>query len=104
MDTDKSVDLNPWHPITDSVDLKHLSKFCEELGECTAATARCIAQGIDEVEPVTGKPNRKWLEDEIADVLANAQLVMDRFRLDKFRIMDRSERKVKLLQSWHKMA
>lgn len=50
---------NPWHPISDPVDLKHLGKLSEELGECSAAVARCIIQGIDECEPVTGKINRQ---------------------------------------------
>lgn len=96
--------LNPWHPITDTVDLKHLGKLGEELGECGAAVARCIIQGIDEAEPTTGKINREWLEDEIADVAANAQLVAERFGLDKDRIRDRAERKVAQLRTWHDMA
>lgn len=52
-------DHSPWHPMTDSVDLKHLGKLMEELGECQAAIARCIIQGIDSAEPVTGKINKK---------------------------------------------
>lgn len=62
--------MNPWVPITDIASLKRLSKLIEELGECSAAAARCIAQGVDGKEPVTGKVNRLWLTEEIADVLA----------------------------------
>jgi hypothetical protein len=78
-------DANPWHPIDDKVDLKHLGKLGEELSElaaasskCATAVCRCIIQGVDEAEPVTGKVNREWLEDEIADVQANMDLVFAR--------------------------
>lgn len=92
----------PWHPMSNPVDLKHLGKLAEELGELQAAVARCMIQGIDEVEPVTGKPNRKWIEEEVADVLANITLVEMRFKLN---IDDqRIARKIMNLQDWHKDA
>lgn len=104
-------DANPWHPITDSIDLKHLGKLGEELGElaaaagkCGAAVSRCIIQGVDEREPVTGKENREWLEDEIADVRANSDLVIKRFALDETRIAARVEKKKRYLQGWHDLA
>jgi NTP pyrophosphatase (non-canonical NTP hydrolase) len=95
--------LNPWVPMTRPIDLKHLGKFGEELNECGAAVNRCIIQGIDEAEPVTGKVNRAWLEDEIADVLANVELVIGHFGLDMQRIYLRSEKKKKHLGGWHSM-
>lgn len=67
--------LNPWIPMSKPIDIKHLGKLAEELGEASSAVARCLIQGIDESEPVTGKLNRQWLEDELADVCANIQLV-----------------------------
>lgn len=96
--------LNPWHPMTDSVDLKHLGKLAEELGECSAAVSRCLIQGIAECEPTTGKPNREWLEDEMADVAANMELVAARFGLDAERIAERAQRKAAQLRTWHEMA
>lgn len=101
---DANVALNPWHPMTDPVDLKTLGKFAEELGECTAAVSRCMIQGVNEAEPVTGVVNREWLENEIADVLAGAQLTCQRFNLDESRIYHRAEQKRKRLREWHKMA
>lgn len=59
---------NPWNPMTKAIDLKHLGKLGEEAGELSAIVCRCIIQGINEYEPVTGKSNREALEDEIADV------------------------------------
>lgn len=102
MKTDPKV--NPWHPMKEAVDLKHLGKLAEECGECVSATNRCMIQGINETEPVTGKPNKEWLEDEIADVLANIQLVRFHFKLDNDRIVARAARKIELLRQWHVMA
>jgi hypothetical protein len=95
--------LNPWVPMTRPIDLKHLGKLGEELNECGAAVMRCIIQGIDEAEPVTGKVNRKWLEDEAADVLANIDLVIEHFGLDAGRISERVVRKQAHLRGWHSM-
>jgi NTP pyrophosphatase (non-canonical NTP hydrolase) len=102
--TSTSPVLNPWHPMSDSVDLKHMGKLAEEAGELASAASRCIIQGINECEPVTKKPNKEWLEDEIADLLANIQLVTKRFQLNENRIIDRCETKIKHLEAWHKMA
>lgn len=96
--------MNPWHPMSDPVDLKTLGKLCEELGECSAAAARCLIQGIDEREPRTGKPNRRWLSEELADVLANVRLTVDHFGLDQDFILSRADAKRAGLQQWRSMA
>lgn len=103
-DADHLRDANPWHPITNAVDLKHLGKLGEELNECGAAVSRCIIQGVDEREPETGKLNRDWLQDEIADVLANIDLVIQRFKLDVTKMAPRRERKKLHLRQWHGLA
>lgn len=95
---------NPWHPISDSVDLKHLGKLGEECNELGSAVSRCIIQGVDEAEPVTGKINREWLEDEIADVEANIALVKQRFALNEQRMQARAEKKKAHLRAWHAKA
>lgn len=103
--------VNPWHPMSNSVDVKHLGKLLEELGELTnelgqltAAVSRCLVQGIDESEPITGKCNRIWLEEEIADVDACICLVVERFNLDRSHIANRCLKKMKRLREWHSMA
>lgn len=103
-DSKLSWALNPWHPIDNKIDLKHLGKLGEEVNELGAAVSRCIIQGIDECEPVTGKSNREWLEDEIADVRANSELNIERFGLDEKRIAERAARKKEHLRAWHSMA
>jgi NTP pyrophosphatase (non-canonical NTP hydrolase) len=92
-------DASPWNPMTDPTDLKVMGKLLEELGELTSAVSRCVIQGIDEVEPETLKPNRRWLEDEIADVLATIGLATVRFGIipDHNRI----NRKKAHLQQWY---
>jgi NTP pyrophosphatase (non-canonical NTP hydrolase) len=95
--------LNPWHPMTKPIDLKHLGKLAEELGEAQSAVARCIIQGINEEEPITHKSNRMWLQEEIADVLANLDLVINHFKLDWGFISIRASRKKTHLSGWHSM-
>lgn len=95
------ADPNPWTPMTRHSDLQHLGKFTEELGECAAAASRCIIQGIDETEPSTGEVNRRWLEKEIADVLANAELTIEHFGLDQSFIDERKSFKQEYLRRWH---
>ncbi|ULK98883.1 hypothetical protein [Bradyrhizobium sp. I71] len=97
-------DPNPWHPITDAVDLKHLGKLGEECNELGAIISRAIIQGIDGLDPETGIPNRVNIEDEIADVLANIALVEKHFHLDTARMAARAERKMEHLRKWHEHA
>ena len=86
--------MNPWVPMTRPIDLKHLGKLAEELGELQSAVARCLIQGIDEVEPVTGKVNREWLREEIADVQAGILLAIEHFNLWQTGIDERRVRKM----------
>lgn len=95
--------VSPWRSMTRPVDLKHMGKLLEELGELTAAAARCVIQGVDEREPVTGKPNRAWLEEELADVLASIRLVTTHFHLDQLRMQARTKEKIERLRAWHAM-
>lgn len=69
MDTaDHLHDASPWRAETDPVKLAILGKLNEELGELTAAVSRCIIQGVDGTHPVTEKPNKDWLAEEMIDV------------------------------------
>lgn len=96
--------MNPWHPITDPVDLKHLGKLGEETNELGTVVSRCIIQGLDGINPTDGKVNRQWLEEEIADVIANADLVRQRFDLNSDSITRRVNEKKARLRTWHAMA
>lgn len=100
---DDQIPLKPvslWIPMTNPGDVALIGKLGEELGECISAKDRCLIQGLDGAEPETGKVNKVWLEDEIADVLALTFLAKKRFKLDTFRIRDRMLAKVKYKEAW----
>lgn len=99
----KMAEPNPWQPISNPVDLAHLGKLGEELNEAGAAVNRCIIQGLDGAEPVTGKVNRAWLQDELADVLGMIDLAIERFGLDAGAMAVRSHAKKTHKRAWHKM-
>lgn len=102
-DDSTSPTVNPWRPMSDPLDLAVLGKFAEELAECAAIVSRCIIQGIEEREPVTGKLNREALSEEIADVMASMGLTGDHFGLDQESTLARAHRKVAGLRLWHDM-
>lgn len=98
---------SPWNPITDPVTLKILGKLLEEAGELTSALSRCVIQGIEEAEPVTGKVNRQWLLEEAADVGVGLELTLRMLQLtpeENVAYMERVARKREHLQAWHEMA
>ena len=95
--------VSPWVPESSPKRLKILGKALEEGGEYVSAVARCLIQGIDESEPVTGKPNKQWLEEELADVLATSRLIVEEFGLDQQFLIDRMNKKVDQLKTWHSM-
>jgi hypothetical protein len=95
--------MNPWQPITKSIDLKHLGKLGEESGELNAVISRCIIQGLNSLKPDANKTNRMWLEEEIADVLGNIELVIKHFELNRNFITARSNEKIRKLKIWHGM-
>lgn len=98
-----SWSTDPWVPMTRPIDLKHVGKLIEELGEAQSALARCMIQGIESTEPVTKKINREWLEEELADVMANVELVVVHFKLDVNRMFERTQLKIERLRGWHSM-
>jgi len=95
--------LNPWQPMTRPIDIAQLGKLAEECNELGSAIARCLIQGIDEREPETGKLNREWLEDEIADVTAKIAQVTEFYALNNERIFRRVIAKMRGLETWHAM-
>lgn len=95
--------ISPWVPMSKPIDVKHVGKLLEELGELQAALSRCLVQGLDEREPITNKLNREWLQEEVADVQAGIELLIEHFDLDSNFIIDRRYRKKAGLRRWHRM-
>lgn len=102
-DTDIKPLVSPWVPEQDVRKQKVLGKGVEEAGEYTSAVARCFIQGINESEPTTGKPNKRWLEEELADVVATSQHIVETFDLDVDFIRQRAEKKYEQLATWFSM-
>jgi hypothetical protein len=93
--------VSPWMPMSEPIDLKHMGKLGEEAGELCQVVCRCVIQGIDETDPTKIITNRAWLENEIADVQANIDLVVEHFKLDKATMQARTARKKINLKKWH---
>lgn len=92
--------LTAWYVEVDAARLRRLGKTLEELGELQAVVARCIIQGIDEIDPSSGKVNRKRLEEEIADVYAQLSLLVEYFDLNSEFIHFRCLDKIDQMQTW----
>jgi len=100
MDDHTKQAVSPWTGEPDPVLRAALGKLCEELGECTAAASRCGIQGVHEVEPETKVANLHWLENEIADVLAAIEVLVE--RLPSMNIADARRRgKAAHFRRWH---
>lgn len=95
--------VSKWIPTTDLMMLRRMGKLVEELGELQAVAARCIIQGIDEVDPGTGKVNRERLANEIADVYAQLDETVDRLGLDTEAILQRTYTKRGYMREWEEM-
>ncbi len=96
-------DPSPWTPMANLRDLKTIGKLGEETNELGSAVARSIIQGIKGVNPENGKTNEQWVMEEIADVQANIDLVVERFGLDQDAIAKRKYKKMAQLRKWHEM-
>lgn len=92
--------MNKWTPTTDLMMLRRMGKTSEELGELQTVVARCVIQGIDEIDPGSGKVNRQRLLDEIADVYAQLDCTVDALGLDINAIMKRRAVKNDQMAEW----
>lgn len=65
--------VSPWQPMSRPIDVKHIGKLLEELGEAVTAVAN-----YDVLAPIGA---RESLQAELADVLANIELCRTHFKL-----------------------
>lgn len=89
-----------WVPMVDPYELGLMTKLGEEAGELGSAASRCMAQGLDEAHPETGKINRHWLEDEIADIYSKFDEVVVGLGLDIERIQKGRKAKFEFHRTW----
>lgn len=92
--------MNPWRPITNPLHLRRLGKLAEELAELQKAVARCIIQGLDGIDPATGKVNHQALWEELADVRAQVGVTTHTFDLPVDKMAHRSAMKYAQMEDW----
>lgn len=95
--------MSPWHVTTDPLTLRRMGKLGEELGELQSVASRVIIQGIDEIDPSSGKPNRRRLEEEIADVRAQIRSTVLACGLDQDFIARRADEKMRQMAEWEQV-
>jgi NTP pyrophosphatase (non-canonical NTP hydrolase) len=95
--------MSPWQATNDPMMLRRMGKTGEEAGELLAVTSRIIIQGIDEIDPSSGKTNRQRLQEEIADVYAQLDCTIDALYLDLNTIMRRRSAKVEQMLEWEEL-
>jgi hypothetical protein len=95
--------LTKWTPTTDLMTLRRAGKFVEEGGEALAVVARLIIQGIDEIDPGSGKVNRQRLMEELADLRAQIECSVLAFELDQEYMSRRTAEKMRLMAEWEAM-
>jgi hypothetical protein len=92
--------MSTWRPEPSPRVAAAMGKLTEECGELIAILGRCAAQGVDGIDPDTGKPNRRALEEEIADAMALQWCVMTILALDSQFIKRRYSEKIKIKSQW----
>jgi NTP pyrophosphatase (non-canonical NTP hydrolase) len=95
--------LTKWTPTTDLLMLRRMGKTGEEAAELLVVTNRCIIQGIDEIDPGTGKVNRARLQDELADVQAQIGCTVLALGLDQEYMARRTAEKIRQMNEWEAM-
>lgn len=92
-----------WHVEENKYRLRRLGKALEENNELGAVLARCIIQGVDEIDPSSGKTNRQRMQEEVADVYAQLRLLVSEFNLDGRAIYERIEDKLDSMNKWEEL-
>lgn len=68
--------MNPWVPDDNPHQARRVGKTGEEVAELASVLARISIQGMDSVDPSSGKTNRQRFLDETADVMAQCECNM----------------------------
>lgn len=95
--------VTAWKTETNPLRSRRLGKLAEEVSECGAVAARCWIQGINEIDPSSGKTNRRRLQEEMADVLAQVVCSIRDLDLDQDFIMTRTLDKIAQMEEWEKL-
>jgi len=72
----------------------------EECAEVTQAVSKCYRFGIDNYKPGKPKTNREHLEDEIGDVLAMVDILLEMAVIDSRNLEAAKRAKIEKLKKW----
>ncbi len=97
------MSLTMWHTEKSPLILRRVGKTGEEAAELLKVTNRIVLQGLDGVDPASGKTNVQALTEEIADVMAQFDVCIDCLGLDGDAIRRRVRVKVELMREWEAM-
>lgn len=92
--------MNKWIPESNPKILRRVGKTSEEAAELLKVCSRITIQGIDGVDPETGKSNTQALCEEIADVIAQCEITIETFNLRGSFIADRINTKKLQMAEW----
>jgi hypothetical protein len=94
--------MNPWRPDDNPRQARRLGKTLEEAGELVSVLGRISIQGIDAIDPSSGKTNRQRFLDETADVMAQCTANMYTVMSDEERdyVRDRILVKRRQMAEW----
>lgn len=92
--------VTKWVPDADPKQARRIGKSLEELGELVAVLGRISIQGIDAIDPASGKSNRQRLEEESADVYAQLDCNLVALGMDQAKLWERRKLKVAAMAEW----
>lgn len=95
--------ITAWHVETDPLTKRRLGKALEELSELSNVLARCLIQGVDEVDPSSGEVNRDRMWKEIADVKTQLGFLVEHFNLNSDKIDKRILNKIGSMLEWERL-
>jgi NTP pyrophosphatase (non-canonical NTP hydrolase) len=77
-----------------------LSITQEECAEVIQAISKCFRFGLDQVKPGKPKTNREHLEEEIGDLLAMIEILVEKNMVSGESIEKAMEAKIEKLKKW----
>lgn len=92
--------ITKWQLETSALTVRRAGKTAEEASELANVGARIVIQGIDEIDPHSGKTNRLRFIEEMADVLAQIDANIQMLGLDREFIEERRKRKLANMYEW----
>lgn len=95
--------MNKWELEKSDLVRRRMGKTGEELAELSKVVNRIQIQGIDGIDPDSGKTNRQCLIDETADVRAQLFTNIYALKLPRREIDAREDRKVEQMAEWESL-